>query len=56
MKRLAKVVLHVASGIVSGIERIKANPTIAAALRLPVSAPLGRLSITRVVDGEVHAF
>lgn len=47
---------HVATGVVSGIKRINADPTLAAALRLPVSAPLGMITITRVVDGEVHAF
>lgn len=47
---------HVATGLVSGIERIVADPTLAAALRLPVSAPLAVVTITRVVDGEVHAF
>lgn len=47
---------HVASGVVSPIRRIEADPTVAAALRLPVSAPVGMLTITRLVDGEVHAF
>lgn len=47
---------HVASGTVSRIERVEADPVVAAALRVPVSAPVGRIGITRIVDGEVHAF
>ncbi|MCP5182222.1 MAG: GntR family transcriptional regulator [Pseudomonadales bacterium] len=47
---------HVSSGIVSGITRIETDPTLAAAMRLPVSAPIGMLTITRLVDSEVHAF
>jgi GntR family transcriptional regulator len=47
---------HVASGTVSKIERVEANPIVAAALRVPVSAPVGRIGITRIVDGEIHAF
>ena len=47
---------HVATGIVSDIERVEVDPTVAAALRLPVAAPVARISITRLVDGEVHAF
>ena len=47
---------HVSSGIVSGVSRIETDPTLAAAMRLPVSAPIGMLTITRLVDGEVHAF
>jgi GntR family transcriptional regulator len=47
---------HVAAGIVSAIKRVKADPTVATALRLPVDAPVSRVSITRLVDGEVHAF
>lgn len=47
---------HVSTGIVSDIEHIAVDPTVASALRLPVSAPVSRMSITRVVDGEVHAF
>ena len=47
---------HVAAGIVSAIKRVKADPTVATALRLPVDGPVSRVSITRLVDGEVHAF
>jgi GntR family transcriptional regulator len=47
---------HVATGIVSAIERIKAEPTVAAALRMSVAGPVSRVCITRLVDGEVHAF
>lgn len=47
---------HVATGIVSAIQRIKAEPTVAAALRMPVAGPVSRVCITRLVDGEVHAF
>lgn len=47
---------HLATGIVSEIERVLVDPTLAAALRLPVAAPVARITITRLVDGEVHAF
>jgi GntR family transcriptional regulator len=47
---------HVATGLVSAIERVAADPTLAAALRVPLSAPLGMVTITRLVDGEIHAF
>ena len=47
---------HVSTGTVSAIEQIEVDPSVAAALRLPVSAPVSRMSITRTVDGEVHAF
>jgi GntR family transcriptional regulator len=47
---------HVSSGVVSEIARIDTDATLAAAMRMPVSAPIGMLTITRLVDGEVHAF
>lgn len=47
---------HATSGKVSKIKHIRADATVAAALRVPIGAPVATLSITRTVDGEVQTY